>query len=234
MSAVTEQRIEQIRQTFTGFGCAQLRDAAPKYVEVLAWPLVHRGGPAHLAGPVFPVATGNDMLPVLQGLDATPPGHVLLVSNTAERSEALAGDILGTAAVAQRLGGLVVNGAVRDLGFLRRLGLPVYSTEVTIVSAKTALVPAVELPMAIEAPVVDADQGGTRPLELRAGDWLFGDEDAVVAVPARYLSAVFTAARLLRDQEEQLRSAVRSGQRLSEVCGLHDYLAGRGPLRMDV
>ncbi|MCX4778470.1 RraA family protein [Streptomyces sp. NBC_01264] len=234
MSTPDEQRIAEIRADFAGFGCAQLRDAAPKYVEVVAWPLQRRTPVTHLAGPAFPVATDNDMLPVLQGLDATPPGHVLLVTNTAPRSEALAGDILATAAVAQGLGGLVVNGAVRDVGYLRGLDLAVYSTEVDIISAKTALVPAAQLPMEVTVPIVDESGSVDATIEVGAGDWVFGDEDAVVLVRARHLSAVFSAARILQGQEEQLREALRGGHRLSEVCGLHDYIAGTGPLRMDV
>ncbi|WP_200305150.1 RraA family protein [Streptomyces adelaidensis] len=227
-----DSRVARIRETFRELGCAQLRDAAPDYVEVLAWPLVSRTPGLHLAGPVYPVATANDMLPVLQALDAAAPGDVLLATNTAEYSEALAGDVLSTAAVAQGLGGLVVHGAVRDLGFIAELGLPVFSTEVNIISAKTAQVPAAELPMSVTVPVVGAD--GPRPLELSPGDWLFGDDDAVVAVRADRVSPVLNAARLLRSQEEKLRDAVRGGIRLSEACGLHDYLAGRGPLKMDV
>lgn len=204
-------------------GCAQVRDAALEHTTVLNLPLRALTPGGRICAPVYPVATENDMLPCLQGLDATPPGWVLFLYNTAATSEALAGDILITAAKMQGLAGLIVKGAVRDLDAYAEIGLPVFATEVTYVSAKTAEVAAVELPMSLELPEAI----------VRPGDWIVADTDGCLLVPRRYARAIFTAARALDSEERRLRAALEAGGRLSELCNLHGYLNGDGPLRFE-
>lgn len=106
--SASPMRISRVRDEFESLSTSQLRDAAPARVAVSHWRLIRRGRQERLVGPVFPVQTANDMLPVLQGVQACPPGWILVLENTSEKSEALAGEIVATAAVQQGLGGLVI------------------------------------------------------------------------------------------------------------------------------
>src|SRR5262249_11800704 len=155
--------------------------------------------------PVFPVQTSNDMLPCLQALAAAPPGWVLLIGNTAETSEALVGDIFTLAAQTQGLSGVVVHGAVRDLTDLVDMTIPVFSTSVTFVSARTT------------DRIADAVPGEVTlaGVTVSPGDWIFGDPDGFLVVPASQVGAVMIAGRVLRDREEKLKAALREGQRLA-------------------
>lgn len=177
------------------------------------------------AGPVVPVATGNDMLPGLQALHVARPGEVLYVRNEGPGNDALAGDIFLSAAREQKVAALVVEGAVRDLDECENFGVPVYSTDVTFVSAKTAVEPARDVPVPLEM------QG----FALEPGMWLFGDRDGLVAVSAEDVGAVIKAALLLAERERELRSQILGGDvRLTDLIGLEDYLAGRGDLTFEV
>lgn len=204
-------------------GCAQVRDAAASRTTVLDLGLRGLTPGGRICAPVYPVATANDMLPCLQGLDAAPPGWALFLYNTEAVSEALAGDILLTAAKTQGLAGLIVKGAVRDLDAYAEIGLPVFATDVTYVSAKTAEVAAVELPMSVELPEAT----------VHPGDWIVADTDGCLLVPRRYARPIFAAALALDGEERRLRRALEEGGRLSELCNLHGYLRGEGPLRFE-
>ncbi|GIJ35900.1 RraA family protein [Micromonospora sediminimaris] len=224
---VTEQRptdeehINRIRRRFATVGCAQLADAAPEFVVPLHLPAVPRNGRPRVCGPVFPVATTDDMLPALQALAQTPPGHVLFIHNTVTRSEAIVGDIFLTSAAVQRLGGIVVDGAVRDLTDLAVIDVPVFSTQVTFVSARTTSQRAIDLPQTVEV-------AGTA---VRPGDWLFGDPDGFLLLPADRVGAVFAAGAVLRDREEALKKAMQhDGKTLADLTHLDDFLDGTGDL----
>ncbi|GIJ24269.1 RraA family protein [Micromonospora lutea] len=224
---VTEQRptdeehIDRIRRRFATVGCAQLADAAPDFVVPLRLPAMPRNGRPRMCGPVFPVATNDDMLPALQALAETPPGHVLFIHNTVTPSEAIVGDIFLTSAAVQRLGGIVVDGAVRDLTDLVAIDVPVFSTQVTFVSARTTSQRATDLPQTVEVAGVS----------VRPGDWLFGDPDGLLLLPAERVGAVFAAGAVLRDREEALKKAMQhDGKSLADLTHLGDFLDGTGDL----
>jgi len=212
--------VQGINDRFAAIGVAQLADAANRYVRVLPLPLAARSPVPRVCGPVFPVETDNDMLPCLQALAAAPPGWVLLIGNTAETSEALVGDIFTVAAQSQGLSGVVVHGAVRDLADLDDMAIPVFSTSVTFVSARTTD----RIANAVPGQVTLAG------VTVSPGDWIFGDPDGFLVVPASQVGAVMIAGRVLRDREEKLKAALREGQRLARLTGLDDFLAGAAPL----
>lgn len=221
---INRENINLIKEDFKSLGCAQLYDAATKYCKVLPLSLKSRTAINCLAGPVFPVITDNDMLPCLQALDLAPEGSIIFIHNQSEVSEALAGDIFVTAAISQNIEGLVINGAVRDIDTIESMGLPVFSKEVTFVSAKTAQVASNNIPCKIS---ID-------DFEIEPNDWIFIDSDGALLVKETYLSVVYKSAKILRKREEELRMRLINGERLSELCGLKDYLEGNGLLRFEV
>lgn len=230
-AGLREDQISRLRARFceadgsgpdvTHLGCAQLHDAAPDMVKVIHLPLAPRTPLTRVCGPVFPVTTDDDMLPCLQALAEAPPGWVVYIKNRVIPSQALVGDIYTASARVQRLGGIVVEGAARDLADLPPLRVPVFSTSVTFVSARTAEVAAADVPQAVESGRVT----------LRPGDWVFGDPDGFLAVAADDIEAVFAAAAVLRRREQALKAAMREkNATLAELTRLADFLAGTGTL----
>jgi len=213
--------IAQLRARFEAIGCSQLSDASADLITLLPLALRSRSGHPSICGPMFPVVTNDDMLPCLQALADTPPGWVLFIHNTAAPSEALVGDIFATSALVQGLGGIIVNGAVRDVAELRSIDVPVFATSVTYVSARTTDQKVSELP-------VSADLGG---VSIKPGEWVFGDDDGFLTVGASRVSAVLAAGAILRDREEQLKRAIHTtGESLAELTGLDAFVEGRGEL----
>jgi 4-hydroxy-4-methyl-2-oxoglutarate aldolase len=213
--------MQSIRDRFAAVGVAQLADAAPEYVRPLRLPLQPRNGQPRVCGPVFPIATNDDMLPCLQALAATPAGWVLLIHNLTSPSEAIVGDIFAASAEVQGLAGIVVKGAVRDLQDLQDIHVPIFSTEVTFVSARTTDRRAEQVPVPVEL-------GGAT---IKPGDWLFGDPDGFLIVEAERASAVVTAGAVLRKREDGLKTAIRRDrQSVAELTNLSGYLDGTGQL----
>lgn len=220
LPSYSEGEIDRIRTTFAHIGIAQIADAAADFVKVVSLDLQPRTAEKRVCGPAFPVVTNNDMLPCLQALAQAPAGWVVLLSNMAAESHALVGDIFTTAAHAQGLGGIVVAGAVRDIADLDAMTIPVFSTTVTYVSARTTDRPAEHVPESVAL-------GGA---QIQPGDWIFGDPDGFLAIGAAHVSSAIVGGRLLRTREEKLKSALRQGTSLDQLIGLEAFLSGAAPL----
>jgi len=72
------------------------------------------------------VACRGDFLPVVHSLAGSRPGEVLVV-DAGGVPGAVAGELFATEAQRRGLGGMVVDGAVRDTGTVRELAIAVYA-----------------------------------------------------------------------------------------------------------
>lgn len=85
-----------------------------------------------MAGSVYPVlCREGDNLAIHRALDEVQAGDVLVINGFGELNRALFGGILGEACLALGIAGVVIDGSVRDVEDLDRMGLPVYARGVT-------------------------------------------------------------------------------------------------------
>lgn len=161
------------------------------------------------AGPAFTVR----MLPVgVTGgavgdyIDETPPGAVVAIDNDGVTDQTVWGDILTFVAHARGIAGTVIDGVCRDSDRCVELSYPVFSRGVTMRTGKDrATADAYNVPVRIAGVRVDP------------GDWLVGDADGVVAIPAGRVREVLAIAVGIEAAEERIREAVRRGERLDEA-----------------
>jgi 4-hydroxy-4-methyl-2-oxoglutarate aldolase len=116
--------------------------------------------------------------------------------------------VLTTGALARGIGGLVIDGGVRDVAALEALGFPVFSRTVALRGAtKVAR-------GSIGSPVVVAG------VPVAPGDWVVGDVDGVVIVPGGRLADVADAGRARAAAEEGYFTALRAGGTTVGLLGL--------------
>jgi len=192
-----------------GFGTATLHEAAGR-----SGALPARLRPvfpeARLAGPALPVLVPvGDNLWIHRAIYQAEPGAILVVAATAADEFGYWGEILSEAAVARRLGGLVIDGGVRDTVELRRVGFPVFSAAVCIKGTLKDVVG----PGAIGRPVT---LGGVR---VAPGDLIVGDADGVVSLPADRVDEVLTASQARLDKEADVIKRLRAGQSSLDIYG---------------
>src|SRR5262249_20348186 len=73
----------------------------------------------------------GDNLMVHKAVEIARPGDVIVVNTSGNSTSAVFGELMGRSAVAARLGGLVVDGAIRDIEGLAALKLPAFSKSVS-------------------------------------------------------------------------------------------------------
>jgi 4-hydroxy-4-methyl-2-oxoglutarate aldolase len=151
---------------------ADLSDAAgvPIAMHARIRPVWHG---ARLAGPAFTVRTPPGEHPALRdAAEQAPAGAVIVVDAGGELDRALWGDKLTTRALERAVAGLVVDGAIRDADGIERLGFPVFAAGAVPTPPRRDRAGEVGIPVRC---------GG---IDVRPGDYVYGDRDGVVVVPA--------------------------------------------------
>lgn len=107
------------------FYTTDLSDEFTGRVRICA-PLFHSfGGATHLSGSISTVKVFEDNVLVRDALETLPEGCVLVVDGGASMNCALVGGNLAKIAAERNLGGIVVNGCIRDSHEIERLDIGV-------------------------------------------------------------------------------------------------------------
>jgi regulator of RNase E activity RraA len=132
-------------------------------------------------------------------LGAVPEGHVAVYQCNHDRS-AHFGELSATSLASRGVAGCVIDGGCRDVRLIEELGFPVFARFVTPEDSTWRWeVTATQAPVTI----------GT--VRVERGDWVVGDEDGVVVVPASVAADVLVAAEAKVGTENLVRDAVRDG-----------------------
>jgi 4-hydroxy-4-methyl-2-oxoglutarate aldolase len=175
-----------------------------------AWPGARASGPAFTV-----VCSPADNLAIHVAVAEAPPGSVLVASVGDEPARGYWGEVLTTGAQARGIAGLVIDGGVRDLDALRAHGFPVFSSMVALRGTTK------EKPGRVGGTVRAGDA------DVTAGDWVVGDVDGVVIVPAAERDAVLAAARARAERERRLFGELRAGRTTLELLGLDPDVVDR-------
>lgn len=153
-----------------------------------------------LCGPAVTVRVRpGDNLMIHKALMMVEPGDVLVIDGGADVTQALVGGLMRTTCVAKKLGGLVIDGAVRDLLEWAEDGMPIFAR------GHTHRGPSKDGPGEINIPISCAG------MAVLPGDLIIGDADGVIAVPAADVEDVLRRTRLHLEREEKIRETNRTG-----------------------
>jgi regulator of RNase E activity RraA len=134
-----------------------------------------------------------------KALEVAGPGDVVVVSTNGNTTSAVFGELMGHTAVGAELGGIVVDGAIRDVDGLRALELPAFSRSVTPGGGDK------DGPGEINVPV---SCGNT---VVMPGDIVVGDEDGVAVVPREEAAEVLDRVRALEERERNRIAEIKAG-----------------------
>jgi len=151
-----------------------------------------------LAGPAFTIEVrAGDNLMIHAAINMAKPGDILVIDGKADRTCALMGSIMINACKKVGLGGVVIDGAVRDTEELRELGFPVYAI------CANPNGPTKFVPGRINWPI---SCGG---IAIEPGDLLVGDADGVVAVEREKAASLLElAAQKVADERARIADIV--------------------------
>jgi 4-hydroxy-4-methyl-2-oxoglutarate aldolase len=156
-----------------------------------------------VAGPAFTIEVRpGDNLMIHAAMAMAKPGDVLVIDGKADLTCALMGTIMMLGCKVSGLGGVVIDGAVRDSLELMELGFPVFAAG-TNPNGPTKFVPGrINWPISV---------GG---IACHPGDLVVGDADGVVIVEREKAESLLPLARKKVDDESKRMDAIRRKEAL--------------------
>ena len=172
---------------------------------------------SRLLGRVNPVRHVGSVDVLLEAIDGSAVGDVLVVDNGGRIDEACVGDLIVLEALSAGLEGIVIWGLHRDTSDIRAIGMPVFSL---------GRIPTG--PLRLDLRSEDA-------LELASvGEWTvdrddlaIGDDDGVLFMPIADSEEIFTIAETIRDSERHQADPIRGSTNLRSQVQFDVYLARR-------
>lgn len=145
-------------------------------------------------------------------IDEVKPGEVVVIDNDGLLDATVWGDILTFVSSERAIAGTVIDGVCRDSDRCVELDYPVFSRSTSMRTGKDRVT--------ADAYNVPVQIAGIR---VAPGDWLAGDADGVVVVPAARADAVLAIAEEIEAVEDRIRVAVANGSRLDEARAQTGY-----------
>lgn len=194
----------------TGLSSATLHEAAGK-IGALPSAIKPVDPAMRICGTALPVVgSGGDNLWLHRAIYTARPGDVLLVHVGDRYEHGYWGEVMSTAAQTRQLGGLVIDGGVRDADLLAEIGFPVFSRGLCIRGTGKDQ----QGRGSIGLPVLFGE------VVVHAGDLVVGDRDGVVVVPSAQAAAAVEASRHRDEQELRICEQLRGGATTLEIYGL--------------
>lgn len=145
-------------------------------------------------------ARPGDNLMVHKAMEIAQPGDVVVVSTTGNTTSAVFGELMGHTAKGAKLGGLVVDGAIRDVDGLKALEFPAFSRTVSPGACDK------DGPGEINVPI---SCGNT---VVMPGDIIVGDDDGLAVVPQEDAAEVLDQVLALEEREQKRIAAIKNGE----------------------
>ena len=147
-----------------------------------------------------------------KALQIAQPGDILVAATEGYPHAGYFGDLMATSAMAQQIGGLAIDGCIRDSAEIIEMGFPVFCRGTCMRgTAKQTL-------GSVNHPVLFAD------VVVNPGDLVLGDDDGIVIIPQSKLDEVLKATRLRVEKEKDKAAALKQGISSVELNKLDQVL----------
>ena len=161
----------------SAFATADLCDAHPDAVQVLALPWLDLGGRAAFSGQISTIKAFDDNSRVREAVAEVGRGRVLVVDAAGSLARAMLGDLLAAKAVANGWEGVVIVGAIRDSAAIAQLDIGVKA--LGRCPRKTEKLGDGRRDVVLEI----------TGISVQPGQWLYADADGVIISDCALVSA---------------------------------------------
>ncbi|MGD1815823.1 MAG: RraA family protein [Pleomorphochaeta sp.] len=137
-------------------------------------------------------SVAGDNLLLYYAIDNAQENDVLVYSADGYDNRAICGELMCTWAMKRKLGGIIINGAVRDIDALSELDFPVYYKSVSPNGPYKNGPGEVNSPLAIRNQVINP------------GDLIVGDSDGIICIQQKYILELKEKVQQVLKKEEKI------------------------------
>jgi RraA family protein len=191
---------EELLGRFKGVPSAHASDCMGRHSGGTGLLAYHNDRSLHMCGPAITVRVRpGDNLMIHAAMMIAEPGDVLVVDGGGDRTTAVIGGLMRTTALARKLGGIVVDGLLRDVAEWAEGGFPVYAI------GHGHRGPSKDGPGEVNVPVAVAG------MQISPGDLVLGDADGVVCIAADRAAVLVDQCLAHARKEEAIRARNATG-----------------------
>ncbi|MGI6777417.1 MAG: 4-carboxy-4-hydroxy-2-oxoadipate aldolase/oxaloacetate decarboxylase [Acetivibrionales bacterium] len=181
---------EDIIKAFYSISSATIHEASGRkgYIDYMIKPIA-KG--MRICGPAFTVqCAAGDNIMLHKALERAKAGDILVVSVGGAFDYGYFGDLMATSAIARKIGGLCIEGCIRDSKEIIDSGFPVFARGFCIRGTGKGALGVINYPTVF---------GGQM---INPGDLIIGDDDGLVCVHREDCEAVLQKARQRIEKEK--------------------------------
>ncbi|AJF01012.1 aldolase [Pandoraea apista] len=165
------------------------------------------------------------MMPYPQGGDAekmqacagVSPGEITVWSGDGE-GICYFGELIAIGMKERGSVGALIDGGIRDVRWIGAQEYPLYARYRTPVqSIGRWKVDGWQIPVSLRG-------ASSRWVEVRPGDFILGDEDGVIVIPAALVDQVLVEAERLTDKERSIRAELQQGLSLADALAKYGHV----------
>lgn len=190
-----------------GFMSHRIRPMVPGKIVGRATTSLVQPAPPEKATPALSTKHSVEMI------DNAKPGEIGVIVMEDGLDVAAIGGLMGTAAKARGMAGMILDGGVRDVAELRDLNLPTYAASVTPATAVGR--------WASVARDVPVECGG---VTVTPGDIIVAGEDGVVVIPSARAAEVLKRAQEIDERETKMVPFIKQYRSLSKAIAVFNRI----------
>ena len=194
-----ERPSKELIDQFRGIGTATVHEASGRKGAVdCAIKPIARG--VRLCGPAFTVQCHpGDNLMLHKAIERAQPGDILVASVQGYYEAGYWGGLMATSAVAKKIGGLAIDGSIRDSAEIIKMGFPIFCRGFCIRGTTKTVLGLINHPILF---------GGVL---VHPGDLILGDDDGMVVVERMECESVLEKSIKRIEAEKTKAEKLRAG-----------------------
>jgi RraA family protein len=200
----------ELVEAFQTVPTANASDCMGRSIGAMGLRAYHTDRRLSLCGPAITVRVRpGDNLMIHKAIAMAEPGDIIVVDGGGDLTQALIGGLMLASAQARKVGGFVIDGAIRDIAEWAEGGVPVYA------KGHVHRGPSKDGPGEINVPIACAG------LVVNPGDLVLGDADGILAIPSAEVETLLPLVRAHAAKEARIRESNLAGtsdpERFNEI-----------------
>jgi 3-hexulose-6-phosphate synthase/6-phospho-3-hexuloisomerase len=152
----------------------------------------------------------GDWAKVVEAVDIAKKGTIIVI-HAGEGRQAVWGELATLSALKRHIGGIVIDGAIRDAQVIKDMQLPIFFKKIVAEAGE---------------PKGNGEIGSQilcGGIIVRNDDWIIGDDNGVVVVPKEKAQQIANRALNVMERENRIREEIQRGSTLSKVLDLSKW-----------